>query len=127
MPTSLLLLLNLIRLFQGEPPTATDGQAPTEGVEGTDPGGGSNFFLMLIALVAVFYFVMIRPEKKNRQKREQMLSAIKKGDRVMTTSGMYGKVVTAGDEDVKLEVADGVRIDFNRAAIQSVITDEAKA
>jgi len=45
----------------------------------------------------------------------------------MTTSGMYGRVVTAGEDEVKLEVADGVRIDFNRAAIQSVITDEAKA
>ena len=115
-PTELLLLLT--SALAG--PQA-EGEAPPPEASG---GSGPDFYLLLIALVAVFYFVMILPEKKNRKKRNDMLAALKKGDKVMTNSGIYGSVAMVKDEVVTLQVADGVRMRFSRAAIQSVLTED---
>ena len=111
-PVLPVLLLALTPLQEGTP-------------EGEAPGGSNDIWVLLIALVAVFYFVMILPEKKNRKRREDMLGAMKKGDRVMTTSGMYATVAAIQEDDViTLQVADGVRVRFSRAAIQTVLADE---
>jgi preprotein translocase subunit YajC len=100
--------------------------AQAEGDKPAPEGGrGSSDMLLLVAgVVALFYFVMILPEKKNRKKRTDMLNALKKGDRVMTNSGIYGSVVMAKGEVVTLQVADGVRMRFSRAAIQNVLTED---
>ena len=89
--------------------------------------GGPNFMVLMIALAAVFYFVMIRPEQKNRRQRTEMLGGMKKGDEVMTKSGMYATVVTVRDNVVTLQAADGVRLRFSVEAIQTVLNDEANA
>ena len=81
----------------------------------------------LIAVFAIFWFVMIGPERKQRKKRQGMLDALKKGDRVMTTGGMYASVAMVQDDLVTLQIADGVRARFSRASIQSVIEDEEPA
>jgi preprotein translocase subunit YajC len=118
MPTAFLPMLHLLLAVQGEAPPETAPEEPAE------DAGGPNFFLLMIALVAVFYFVMILPEKKNRKKREQMLGGMKKGDRVMTTSGLHGSIAMVQDDVVTLQVAEGVRLRFSRAAIQNVLTDD---
>ena len=63
----------------------------------------------LILVVVVFYLVMIGPEKKNRRRREEMLKNLKKGDRVMTSSGMFGTIAQVQDDVVTLQVADEMR------------------
>lgn len=78
--------------------------------------------LMPLLLVGVlFFFLLILPERKKQKQRQAMLDAVKKGDRVMTSSGMYGTVVTTTSEIVVLQVADNVRLRFSRAAIQNVL------
>jgi preprotein translocase subunit YajC len=84
-------------------------------------------YLPLIAIFAIFYFVLIGPERKNRKKREEMLKQIKKGDKVMTTGGMLASVAAVADDEITLQIADGVRARFTRAAIQTVMPDEAPA
>jgi preprotein translocase subunit YajC len=69
----------------------------------------------------LFFVLLILPERKKQKQRQRMLDALKKGDRVLTTSGMYGTVVTTTAEVVVLQVADNVRLRFSRAAVQSVI------
>jgi preprotein translocase subunit YajC len=71
----------------------------------------------MLLVLAVFWFVMIGPERKNRKKREAMLTALKKGDRVMTTSGIYGTVGQVQGNIVTLAIADGVRV---RVSLQSI-------
>lgn len=94
----------------------------------TPPSGGfSSLLVPMLLIFAIFYFVMIGPERKQRKKREAMLAALKKGDRVVTTSGMFGQVAAIQDDVVTLQVADGVRLRFSRAAIQSVLEGEAPA
>lgn len=97
----------------------------------TAEGGGEetsspNFLLPMLAIGAIFWFVMIAPERKRRKQRESMISALKKGDKVMTTSGMYGTVAQVQGEVVTLQIADNVRVKFALAAIQGLPDEEAK-
>jgi len=84
----------------------------------------SQFALMGI-IFAIFWFVMIGPERKNRKKREAMLAAMGKGDKVMTSGGLYGTIVQVQDDVVTLQVDEGVRLRFTRAAIQTVLSEDA--
>jgi len=94
-------------------PTGEQSDGATGG-----PFGGMLFPLLLV--LVVFYFVMIGPERKNRRRREELLKSLKKGDRVMTSSGMYGTIAQVQDDVVTLQVADGVRLRFTRQAIQGL-------
>ena len=86
---------------------------------------GPLFPLLLVG--ALFFFLLILPERKKQKQRQKMLDALKKGDRVMTSSGIYGTVVTTTAEVAVLQVADNVRLRFSRSAIQSVIEAEKEA
>lgn len=99
--------------------------------EGVDPepgsGGLSSYLVPMLLIFVIFWVVMIGPERKQRKKREEMLGGLKKGDKVMTTSGLFGAVAQVKDEVVTLQVAEGVRMRFTRSAIQSVIDAEESA
>jgi preprotein translocase subunit YajC len=87
-------------------------------------GGGSQLMPTLVmfgAMFAIFYFLMIRPQQKQKQDRERMLSAIKRGDKVVTTSGMFGTVTNLTDKTITLRVADQVKLEFERGAIGRVV------
>jgi preprotein translocase subunit YajC len=90
-------------------------------------GGGGGFaqtmptLVMFAAMFAIFYFLMIRPQQKQKSERERMLTALKKGDRVVTTSGMFGTITGLGEHTVVLRVADQVKLEFERAAIGRVL------
>ena len=87
-------------------------------------GGGASQLMptlvMFAAMFAIFYFLMIRPQQRQKAERERMLRAIKRGDRVVTTSGMYGTVTNLSDTTVTLRVADQVKLEFERSAIGRV-------
>jgi preprotein translocase subunit YajC len=94
---------------------------------GPSPGGGGGglsqtlpTLLMFGAMFAIFYFLMIRPQQKQKQERERMLAAVKKGDRVVTTSGMHGTVTGLSEHTVTLRVSDQVKLEFDRVAIGRV-------
>ena len=72
---------------------------------------------------ALFYFVLIRPQSKEQKRRAAMLEGLKKGDEVMTSSGMFGTIAALDEARVTLEVAKGVRIEFSRAAVQGLATE----
>ena len=75
---------------------------------------------MIVAMIAVFYFLMIRPENKRKKEAEQMRSAVKKGDKVTTIGGIVGVVVDVKDTKFVMETgADQVRIEFEKWALSS--------
>ena len=89
-------------------------------------GGGGNSGIMsvlplMVGMFAIMYFLIIRPQQKQRRERESLLRAIKKGDRVVTTSGLYGTVVGLSEHTVTLKVADQVKLDFERGAIGRIV------
>ena len=86
-------------------------------------GGGSMMvqIAFFAAIFAIFYFLLIRPQQKQKREREGMLSAVKPGDRVVMSSGLHGTVVKLSDHSVTLKVADQVRLEFDRSAIGRIV------
>lgn len=85
-----------------------------------DPAGGGSPLTMLVPFVlifAVFYFIVIMPAKKQQKKKEQMVAALKKGDRIVTSGGLYGTVATVEDQSLMIKVADNVKIRVAKSAI----------
>jgi preprotein translocase subunit YajC len=91
------------------------------------PGGGGNgggmlqILPLMIGMFAIMYFLIIRPQQKQKRERENLLRAIKKGDRVVTSGGLYGTVVGLSEHTVTLKVADQVKLDFERSAIGRIV------
>jgi preprotein translocase subunit YajC len=81
-------------------------------------------FLPLILIFVIFYFLLIRPQQKKAKQHQEMLGKLKKNDEVMTSGGIYGKVMALADNVVTLEVAPNVRIRVNRPQISTVITGD---
>jgi len=72
----------------------------------------------LVAFMGVFlYFFIIRPQKNEDKKRVNFQDSLKKGDKVITIGGVYGTIVTLGEEKATLKIADGIDVEFSRAAI----------
>jgi len=99
----------------------------------TTPDGGSPWMsaIPFVLVLGIFYFVILLPMKKKQAKVQAFLDAIKVGDRVVTTGGIYGQVTRLGEQSVQLQIADKVRIEVARAAIggyqgqEPVVTQES--
>lgn len=81
-----------------------------------------HMFSILAITIGIFYFMIIRPQQKKQKETEAMLHAISKGDRVLTTGGVFGTVVgVKGEEVVVLKVADDVKMEFSKQSIVRVL------
>ena len=100
------------------------GQAAEEAPQGD---GGFGMFVPLIGIFLIFWFLIIRPQSKQRKERDIKIKAARKGDNVVTIGGVYGKIVKETELDVVLEVDkhSKTRIQFQRTAIQDVINSAA--
>ncbi|MDO5400233.1 MAG: preprotein translocase subunit YajC [Eubacteriales bacterium] len=87
----------------------------------TAPAGGmASTLVMMVLMIAIFYFMLIRPENKRKKEAEQMRSAVKTGDRIITIGGICGTVVNVKDNRIVIETgADQVRIELEKWAISS--------
>ena len=86
----------------------------------TGAAGMGSSIIMLVAMLAIFYFMLIRPENKRKKEAEQMRSSVKTGDKITTIGGVIGTVVNVKDDKIVLETsADQVRIEFAKWAISS--------
>ena len=90
--------------------------------------GGATTIIMIVVMLAVMYFVMIRPENKRKKDAEQMRNEMKVGDEIVTIGGICGKVVQVKDDKFVIETgADQVRIELAKWALSSNITGEKRA
>ena len=80
--------------------------------------------IMFVAIIAIFYFLIIRPQKKRDKETKAMLDAMKKGDKVVTIGGIHGTVVTVKEQTVVLKVDDNARLEFTKSAISTVLNKE---
>lgn len=88
---------------------------------GAGEAGGLSFFLPLIVLFVVFYFIAIRPQQKRAKEHRQLLEALKKGDEVVTSGGILGRVAKVGENYLSVDVADGLEVKVQRQSIQQVL------
>jgi preprotein translocase subunit YajC len=98
--------------------------AYAQSVPGMGGPGQMLSFLPLVLIFVVFYFLLIRPQQKRTKQHQEMLGKLKKNDEVMTSGGIYGKVISLADNVVTLEVAPNVRIRVSRPQISTVITND---
>jgi preprotein translocase subunit YajC len=96
---------------------------------GAAPSGGGGIFgqinmlIPFIAMFAIFYFLLIRPQQKKQRDLRQMLQNLKRGDRVVTSGGIYGTIVKIRNDIIHLEIADQVRIRVNKSSIADMVKE----
>lgn len=98
--------------------------AYAQALGGAAGGGGPTDmliqFLPLVGLVVLFYFLMIRPQQRRMKAHQAMLGSLKRGDNVILSSGVHGKVVRVEDADVGVEIATGVTVKVRKGMISEV-------
>ena len=91
-----------------------------------DGGGGGGIMstvLMFAFIIGIFYFLILRPQQKKQKERQQMLSAVHKGDKIITAGGMHGVIAGLDEKTVLVQVADNIKLKFDRGSIASVIKE----
>ena len=83
----------------------------------SNPGGGMSTLFMFAAIMAIFYFIVFAPMRKQRKALQEMIDNLKKGDKVVTSGGIYGEVVSVDSNTVVLKVSDNLRLRFSKSAI----------
>lgn len=97
--------------------------APPAG-EGGGGGGMISTLIMFGAIFAIFYFMIIRPQQKRAKEREKLLSMLEKGDKVVTSGGMYGTIAGIEDKTVLIDFGSNVKIKFDRSAVTTILKDK---
>ena len=98
---------------------ATPAYAQAAGGAG---GSAMSTLFLMVPLFAIMYFLMIRPQQKRMKQHREMVAALKKGDQVVTQGGLIGKVTSVKDDEIEVEIAQGVRVRAVRPTIAQVIS-----
>ena len=86
-------------------------------------GGGMSFPVMMALMFAILYFMVIRPQSAERKKLQQKIDALKKGDKVLTSSGMFATVVSIEADRAVLKISEETKVEFAKSAITQVLTE----
>jgi preprotein translocase subunit YajC len=95
------------------------------GSPGQGGGGAAGFLtsmLPIVAMIAILWFLLIRPQQKEQQKHREMVKNLKKGDEVVTVGGVYGRIMSLDAEKVSMKIAENVKIDVERSKVVRVVT-----
>ena len=98
-------MMNLLTILLQAPP------APQSGM------GQYSSFIMIAAMIAIFYFLMIRPQQKKQKDLQRSREAMKNGDKVITAGGIHGRIKEVSDKSMLIEVSDGVRIRVEKSSV----------
>jgi len=99
----------------------------TGGGSATGQGGGNpmSLIFMIIAIFAVMYFLMIRPQQRQKKQHQDMLSQVGKGDKVVTAGGVHGTITGVKDNTVIVKIADNVKVEVNRSSISQIVSSKS--
>jgi preprotein translocase subunit YajC len=93
---------------------------PSGGAEAAGPASLISTFIPFALIIGIFYFLIIRPQNKKQKETQKMLSAIKKGDRIVTIGGIHGVIQSVKEHSVIVKVDETTKLEFSRSAISSV-------
>lgn len=80
-------------------------------------GGGMSAMLFPLALIAIFYFLLIRPQQKKAKEHRVMLEALKKGDKIISSGGLHGVITGLSDDAITMEIAPKIRVKISRGSV----------
>ncbi len=95
--------------------------APAAAEGGGATSGSPLQFMPIILMVAIFYFVMIRPQRRREKERKAMISAVKTGQRVLLTSGIIGEVATVKEKTLLIQIAEKTKVEVLKSAVSQII------
>lgn len=95
--------------------------APQQG--GNPEGGLFSTLIMFGLIIGIFYFLILRPQQKRQKERQKLLESVKKGDKVVTASGLHGTVAGLDEKTVLIQVADNVKMKFDRSAVGMILRE----
>ena len=98
-----------------------------QGGAGQGGAGGFSGFIPLILMFVIFYFLLIRPQQKRTKEHRQMIADLKKGDRIVTSGGIYGRITGLDDQTLTVEIADRVRVKVARGNVGSKAPSSSQA
>ena len=88
---------------------------------------GIGQFAFLAVLIAVFYFLLIRPQKKRVEQHQRLIASVDVGDEIVTIGGLFGTVTAMGEDDFEMEASPGTRLRFVKSAIARKVTEDLAA
>lgn len=123
--------LNTLTAFGGATLALADNPVPAGTATGAQPAqapqqGFGSMMVPFVLMFGVIYFLMIRPQQKKMKEQQQMMSELKQGDDILTSSGILGKVTGVTDKVVTVEVADNVRVKMLKTQVSQVIKGQFK-
>jgi len=95
------------------------------GGAGAPGSGGFSAFVPLILMFGIFYFLLIRPQQKKAKEQRAMIDNLKKGDRIITSGGIHGRITGIDENTLRVEVADKVQIKINRGNVAQLMQSSA--
>jgi preprotein translocase subunit YajC len=87
-------------------------------------GGGFSSLIMMVVIFAIFYFILIRPQQKKMKEHKKLVEELKKGDRIVTSGGIYGTVENSTPETLTVKIAEGVKVKITRGSVAAVVKPE---
>jgi preprotein translocase subunit YajC len=97
------------------------------GAGGGQGAAGFSGFIPLILMFVIFYFLLIRPQQKKAKEHREMIGRLKKGDRIITSGGLHGRITGVSDTTATVEIADKVRVKIARGNVSQVIQSSSPA
>lgn len=85
------------------------------------PGGEYGMFIMIAIFFAIMYFMIIRPQQKRQKEHRKLIGSLAKGDEVVTSGGVMGKILKVGENSLTIEIAEGIAIKLQKGSISSVL------
>jgi preprotein translocase subunit YajC len=98
-----------------------------QGGTGGEGAGGFAGFIPLILMFVIFYFLLIRPQQKRSKEHRQMISNLKKGDRIITSGGLHGRITGMDESTLTVEIADKVRVKVARGNVANLAQPAAQS
>jgi preprotein translocase subunit YajC len=120
-------MINIINFLVAQ---GCDLASGTGGGEGASPGacggqGGFSPMIFMVLIFAVFYFLLIRPGQVQQKKHKEMLESLQKGEKVITSGGIHGKITQIKDSTVKMKIADNTEIEIEKGMVRTVLKKES--
>jgi preprotein translocase subunit YajC len=119
------MYMNLLAEILAQAPAATTGSNPSPASGATQQSPLSSL-IFVVPMIVIFYFLLIRPQQKQAKRQAAMLKTLKSGDRVITTSGIIGVVVSVKDNTVTLRSAD-TKLELNKVAVTEILNSDTPA
>ncbi len=107
-------------------PTLAHAMGDVAGQAGGQPNPIMSF-VPLILMFVIFYFLLIRPQQKKQKEHRTMLENLKRGDRIVTSGGLYGRILEVRDDTLTVELAKGVEVQLVRGSVAAVLTKDQAA